>query len=294
MRGTPKRMAATTKETPTLGKVYHGDFLEEAPRLLAGRRFDVVLADPPVFPCSRGRMLQEHLAWTDKWLLICKEHLAESGIVYVYGEAEELAHIAVRQPLERQRWLAWHWPNHERTSNDDRRFWQRSHTSILCLWAGKKPALAIDRIREPYTPAYTRCIGKQRKGTRGRFNSRGAASKYGGHKHGALPRDVLKVPVAAGDGTAKKPDELTRRLLLSVEGNNGALFPFVRTGDECAVAVRLQIPFVAVADNRRKAAMAKKRMRGGNLKPKGGRSPPPICRIESRRVSKKTENFQAY
>ena len=106
--------------------------------------------------------------------------------------------MAVRYPLDRQKWLVWHYTNKTVPSS---KFWQRSHESILCLWKSTRPNLNIDPIREEYTEHYKRVIGTTRKNTRSRFNQNGKHSKptiYNGHQNGALPRDVLKVPALAG------------------------------------------------------------------------------------------------
>lgn len=99
-----------------INKVHYGDFLEKS-RLLGRRKFDVVIADPP-YNIGKDfgndtdqRQLEDYLAWTDKWLSICRDHLSDNGLIYVYGFAEILAHVAVRHPLEKQRWLVWHYTN---------------------------------------------------------------------------------------------------------------------------------------------------------------------------------------
>ena len=268
------------RRPPADDQLYCGDFLDTA-ALLEGRKFDVVIADPPYNigkdfgNNTDNRRLDDYLEWTGKWLAICQRHLADTGVIYVYGFPEILAHVAVRHPLDKQRWLVWHYTNKTVPGS---RFWQRSHESILCLWAGKRPALQIDQIREDYTDHYKKCIGKPRKETKCRYNRNGNGSIYNGHEKGALPRDVIKVPALAGgagrserwfmcrdcgdqvrppgdlrkhDGhdvlkhPTQKPMALTRRLLLSCTngGNGSVLIPFSGSGSECVVARSLGINF---------------------------------------------------
>ena len=271
--------------TNVVNELHHGDFLELA-ALAAGRTFDVIIADPPYnigkdFGNNKGDMpLPDYLSWTDQWLSVCMERLSDTGVVYVYGFPEILAHVAVRYPLDRQKWLVWHYTNKTVPSS---KFWQRSHESILCLWKSTRPNLNIDPIREEYTKHYKRVIGSPRKETSSRFNNNGKRSRpsvYNGHENGALPRDVLKVPALAGGAgrrerwflcrdcgnrvyppshlrkheqhnilkhPTQKPMKLTRRLLQScIAGSDGSvLIPFAGSGSECVVAQSLGITFWA-------------------------------------------------
>jgi len=183
-----------------MNQIHHDDFLKAA-EMLGERRFAVIIADPPYNigkdfgNNSDSRSLPDYIDWTKRWLSICFNHLADNGVIYVYGFAEILAHIAVQYPLDKQRWLVWHYTNKTVPSSQ---FWQRSHESILCLWKNKRPNLNIDAIREPYMDAYHRCIGKTRKGTEGRYSRSGQTTTYTAHANGALPRDVIKIPALAG------------------------------------------------------------------------------------------------
>lgn len=276
-----------SQRTTADDRIHCGDFLTTA-KSLGGRKFDVVIADPPYNigkdfgNDTDSRPLENYLEWTDRWLAVCMEHLSDNGVIYVYGFPEILAHVAVRYPLDKQRWLVWHYTNKTVPGS---RFWQRSHESILCLWNGGRPALQIDQIREAYTDHYKKCIGKPRKETKCRYNKGGNGSIYNGHDKGALPRDVIKVPALAGgagrserwfmcrdcgnrvyppqdlpahDGhdvlkhPTQKPMELTRRLLLScVNGTGGSvLIPFSGSGSECVVAKSLGIGFFGCEINR--------------------------------------------
>ena len=267
-----------------MNKIHHGDFLRVSKKLRA-EKFDVVIADPPYNigkdfgNDSDSRSLPDYIDWTKRWISICFNHLADNGVIYVYGFAEILAHIAVQYPLDKQRWLVWHYTNKTVPSSQ---FWQRSHESILCLWKNKRPNLNIDAIREPYTKTYERCIGKTRRETKGRYSRNGQTTIYNGHEKGALPRDVIKIAALAGGAGNKerwfvckdcgnrlfapaemknhsghaiiqhptqKPMALTRRLLLSVGRGQSALIPFAGSGSECVVAKELGFSVVATEIN---------------------------------------------
>ena len=274
----------TTKNP--MNKIHCGDFLHIS-KMLHSEKFDVVIADPPYNigkdfgNDSDSRSLPEYVEWTKNWLSICLDCLSNKGVIYMYGFAEILAHIAVQYPLDKQRWLVWHYTNKTVPSS---KFWQRSHESILCLWKDKRPKLNIDAIREPYTKTYDRCIGKTRRETKGRYSRNGRTTIYNGHANGALPRDVIKVAALAGGAGNKerwfvcqdcgnrlfapaemkhhtnhnliqhptqKPMALTRRLLLSVGGGGQtALIPFAGSGSECVVAKELGFSFFAAEINK--------------------------------------------
>ena len=275
--------------------IIQGDFLKAA-KNFGRKKFDVIIADPP-YNIGKDfgndtdrRTLDDYLNWSDQWLDICFRHLAKGGVVYVYGFPEILARIAVRFPTEKQRWLVWHYTN---KTVPGLKFWQRSHESILCLWKDSRPVLEIDQIREEYTEHFKKCIGKPRRETKCRYNRNGNESIYNGHKKGALPRDVLKIPALAGgagrserwfvcrtcnhriyppsrlpehDGhdilkhPTQKPMALTRRLMLSrVNGTGGhVLIPFAGSGSECVVAQCLGLDFVGVELNAEYAKFARK------------------------------------
>ena len=284
-----------TKRRGFMNEVHHGDFLSVS-KLLRGRRFDVVIADPPYNigkdfgNGTDSRPLADYLSWTDRWLSVCMEHLTDGGLIYMYGFPEILARVAVRHPLEQQRWLVWHYTN---KTVPGMKFWQRSYESILCLWKGRRPVLSVDQIRENYTEHYKKCIGKPRRETKGRYNRKGKVSVYKGHEKGALPRDVLKIPALAGGAgrserwfvcrdcggrlypparfpahaehnvlkhPTQKPMELTKRLLLScVSGSGGSvLIPFAGSGSECVTARTLGLNFFASEINEEYVRFAKK------------------------------------
>ena len=279
-----------------LNKVHYGDFIAKS-ALLGSSKFDVVIADPPYnigkdFGNNSDKQgMNEYLQWVHDWLFICMKHLASNGMVYVYGYPEILARVATYYPIDKQRWLVWHYTNKTVPRS---KFWQRSHESILCLWKAKRPSLYIDLIREDYTDSYKKCIGKVRKDTRCRYNKNGQQSIYKGHKNGALPRDVLKVPALAGGAGGKerwfvckdcnnriyppeklpnhrehnvfkhptqKPMELTRRLLQSAVNGNGVLIPFAGSGSECVVAKQFGSQFFATEINKEYASFGNKWLR---------------------------------
>lgn len=253
--------------------------------MLRAEKFDVVIADPPYNigkdfgNDSDHRSVPEYVDWAKQWLAVCFDRLADNGVIYVYGFSEILAHIAVQYPIDKQRWLVWHYTNKTVPSS---KFWQRSHESILCLWKNKRPNLNINAIREKYTDSYKRCIGKTRRETKGRYSRNGRATIYNGHENGALPRDVIKIPALAGGAgkrerwfackdcgnrlfspaeisehsghniiqhPTQKPMALTKRLLLSVK-EGSALIPFAGSGSECVVAKQLGFSFFATEINR--------------------------------------------
>ena len=284
-------------------RLVRGDVVKILTRQSKVHKFDVVIADPPYnigkdFGVTNDNMpLKKYLDWTEEWLGECFRLLAENGIIYVYGFPEILAHIAVKYPINRQRWLVWHYTNKTTPSG---KFWQRSHESILCLWESDKarPVLEIDQIREPYTQGYMSNVGKSRASTASRFNGnrKGKATVYKAHENGALPRDVLKVPALAGGLGAserwflchdcggkvfppseiaehreheifkhptQKPMQLTQRLIASrINGNDGrTLIPFAGSGSECVVAKQLGVDWLGVEINPLYVDFARKWMR---------------------------------
>lgn len=258
-----------------INQIHHGDFIDKS-SLLRNYRFDVVIADPPYNigkdfgNDSDKRTLEDYIDWTDEWLSICKKHLSENGVIYIYGFPEILAYIAVKQPIDKQRWLVWHYTN---KTVPGFRFWQRSHESILCFWKGNRPNLNVDAIREDYTDTFlNNAAGKVRKGTYCRYSKKSKETIYHAHPNGALPRDVIKTPALAGGAgrserwfmcydcgnkvyppselsehsghnimkhPTQKPMQLTKRLLLSAINGHGALIPFAGSGSECIVANQL-------------------------------------------------------
>ena len=234
-------------------------------------KFNLIIADPPYnigkdFGNNKYKMsLAKYIKWSKEWIGLSLNKLTTNGIIYVYGFPEILSHIAVNFPIEKQKWLVWHYTNKTCPSS---KFWQRSHESILCLWNGKRPELEIDQIRVPYGEPYKKQIGKPRKNTKGRFGNK--KTIYNGHKNGALPRDVIKVSaLAGGKGNVErspikhptqKPFELTKILINSkINGKHNRIYiPFCGSGSECMVAKAMNVKFVSTEINKNYIMGAKK------------------------------------
>ncbi len=276
-------------------KVQHRIICGDATEILQGLvqqadRFDVIIADPPYnigkdFGTGSTPMpLPDYAEWAAGWINSCLDLLTRSGLLYVYGFSEVLAHVAVRYAPGMQRWLVWHYTNKTVPSY---KFWQRSHETILCLWNPDhaRPNLELDQIREPYTASFlSNAAGRKRKDTPSRYGKRGRDTVYKAHAKGALPRDVIKVPALAGGAgrserwfmcrtcacavyppshlahhrdhdtfkhPTQKPGELTRKLIRSrISGQAGrVLIPFAGSGSECVVARDLGIDFVGIEIN---------------------------------------------
>ena len=269
-------------------KIVAGDVIKTLKHQPLDVKFDVVIADPPYnigkdFGNNDDNMpIGQYVEWCNEWLAQCFRLLADNGLIYVYGFHEVLARVAVKYPIDEQRWLAWHYTNKAVPSS---KFWQRSHEAILCLWkpGTKRPPLQIEQIRVPYTSHFQRCIGKTRKNTNGRY-SRGKQKTVYNDNGGALPRDVLDIPALAGGagraerwfacrdcgGGVKSPSELanhaghnilkhptqkpmtlTKRLIRScINGSGGSvLIPFAGSGSECVVAKSLGVAYLGIEIN---------------------------------------------
>lgn len=248
---------------------------------LPSASFDLIIADPPYnigkyFGNNHDkRTLPEYIGWTRQWTTEALRLLKPTGTFFIYGFSEILAHISVQFPLEKQRWLIWHYTNKNIASYH---FWQRSHEALLCIWK-EKPLFNRDAVREPYTEGFLNgAAGKKRKGTVGRFSKSGIETVYKAHERGALPRDVIKIPALAGGAgmnerwffcktcdnvyaprqlskhathttfkhPTQKPIELSRRLIRSAipSGGGNVLIPFVGTGSECAASKELGCNYV--------------------------------------------------
>ena len=258
----PLNIKTKNKHFRILNNILLGDCIETIKNLPKDLEFDLIIADPPYnagkdFGNNKDcRDLKDYVHWSMEWILLCLSRLKKQGLLYVYGFPEILSHISVKFPVENQKWLVWHYTNKTIPSL---KFWQRSHETIICFWKGNRPNLEIDQIREPYTSAYKKCIGKKRKGTPGRFGNR--ETTYNGHKEGALPRDVLKVSALAGGKglversplkhPTQKPLELSKRLLKSKINEKGGkvLIPFAGSGSECVIAKSLGIDFLGIEIN---------------------------------------------
>ena len=268
-----------------------GDVAKVLPTLIEqGDKYDVIIADPPYNigvdfgNNSTSEPIEDYATWAESWIKNCLNLLTDDGIFYLYGFPEIIARIAVRFPLDRQRWLAWHYTNKTVPAC---KFWQRSHETILCLWKPDVPRvnLEVDQIREPYTKSFqSNAAGKTRKNTPGRYGADGKTTIYHAHQDGALPRDVIKIPALAGGAgrrerwflcktcdsqiyppgdlpehreheilkhPTQKPMKLSKRLIQSrINGQGGnVLIPFAGSGSECVVAQELGINYLGIEIN---------------------------------------------
>lgn len=244
---------------------------------------DIVIADPPYnigkdFGNNHDNLpLNEYAAWSGKWIGECLRILKNSGTMFIYGFPEILAHISVALPIDRQRWLQWHYTNKNMPNLN---FWQRSHESILCIWKDR-PIFNRDKIRVPYTASYlSGSAGRKRPAGKCRLaKGNGKTTVYNAHEKGALPRDVLAVSALAGGAALKerniycktcqrliepsrrkehlahdfiahptqKPLALTGQLICSCkpEGKFNLLVPFCGSGSECKCAMQNGGSFVS-------------------------------------------------
>ncbi len=247
----------------------------------------ICIADPPYnigkdfgADSSDNLPLADYLAWTKEWLVEAKRVTKKSGLIYIYGFAEILAHIAVQEPVTQQHWLVWHYKNKAVPSS---KFWQRSTEMILCLWQqAERPKLNIDAIRQPYSQQFLQnAAGKKRKNTKGRYGA-SDSTIYQAHEQGALPRDLLEVPALAGGAGRKerwfychecdsaypptemeahqahellkhptqKPLQLTETLIASyAQAGDILLVPFAGSGSECVVAKQMGLDYCAFEQN---------------------------------------------
>lgn len=256
--------------------IYHMDCIAGM-SLVCSRSADIVIADPPYnigkdFGNNSDNLsLPDYIAWSSRWINECLRILKDTGTMFIYGFPEILAHISVRLPIDKQRWLQWHYTNKNMPNLN---FWQRSHESILCIWKNK-PIFNRDEIREPYTQNFLKgSAGRTRTAGKCRLSQTGQnATVYRAHTKGALPRDVLRISSLAGGSSLKerniycktcrslvepakrkdhanhdliihptqKPLELTNKLIRSCKPGNifNILIPFCGSGSECKCAQSL-------------------------------------------------------
>ena len=248
---------------------------------------DLIIIDPPYnikkdFGNNKDNLsLAEYLKWVKLWFNQCYRILKPTGIGYIYGFSEILAHISTLIPLEKQRWLIWHYKNKTVPTLN---FWQRSHEAIISFWK-TKPIFNRDAVRTPYTENFLKnSAGKNRTSTTCRYNKNpNYISQYKAHKNGALPRDVIEVStLAGGKGTqerffycktcqklcfpkerqnhlehqtifhpTQKPLELTEKLILASKpkGLFNVLIPFAGSGSECKVVKKLKGHYIGFEIN---------------------------------------------
>ena len=270
----------------TLNTVYQGDVIEVLESFKGTNIFDIVIVDPPYnigkdFGNNHDNLkLSDYLSWVDKWLGECFRLAKPDAPIFIYGFPEILSHVSVRYPIDKQKWMVWHYTNKTVPSL---KFWQRSHESILCLWKEKRPTVDVDSIREEYTESFLKgAAGKVRNGTKCRYSRNNQTTIYNAHPNGALPRDVLKISSLAGGSGYKerwffckscnrlceprenkdhidhnvikhptqKPARLTYKLISSVPAlSPKVLIPFAGSGSECVVAKEMGAKFYAIELN---------------------------------------------
>ena len=262
-----------------MNQIIHGDVLDVLRSLPAELTFDCVIADPPYnHGIWRNEPVADYAAWCEEWLLECMARLRPGGLLYCYGWPEYLAHVAVRFPVKRQRWLQWFYRGKVAPGSQ---FFQRGHESVLCLWPDNVkglPTIIIDQCRVDY--ALSSHILEERgqhRGTRSRFGSEDTLVSL--HPDGARPRDWVFSPYMFGALAAsersficcgevhppsaakthrdhdriyhptQKPAKLTRYLLRAIlrDGVPGdVLVPFAGSGSECRVAQSMSHRYLGI------------------------------------------------
>lgn len=265
-------------------KVYNLDVLEYLKSFKSNSIFDLIIIDPPYNigkdfgNNSDNQNIKDFINWNCLYINECLRLSKMSSPIYIYGLPEIISHIAVNYPIDKQRWLAWHYTNKTVPSS---KFWQRSFETILCLWKGEKPKLCVDSIREDYTNNFLKnSAGKIRKSKQCRYSKGNTTTIYNAHEKGALPRDVIKVSALAGGSgysertfycktckkicsraekskhtncniiihPTQKPFKLTMKLINSVNPSK-ILIPFAGSGSECVVSKKMGIDFYATEIN---------------------------------------------
>jgi site-specific DNA-methyltransferase (adenine-specific) len=243
----------------------------EGIKLLEDSSIDIAIADPPYnvgidFGFGGDVMpWDDYFAWCDAWIAECLRVLKPNGTLFIYGYPEISAMISVKFPIDKQRWLMWHYSNH---NIPHAQFWQRSHQSIVCHWKGRKPMFNRDAVREPYTEAHAKRYGKFRPPAKNPF-SMNDSKETATHANpdGALPRDKFIIPASSADRIiycntcgciatpkhrqehkghdllthpAQKPYAISERLILSCKpkGEFNVLVPFCGSSSECLVALK--------------------------------------------------------
>lgn len=256
--------------------IYNIDVIEGL-KNIENERADIIIVDPPYNigkdfgkdfsgkDICDNLPIEDYVIWCKEWIEECVRILKPNGTMFIYGFSEILAYLFVEIKVNK-RWLIWHYTNKNIPSLN---FWQHSHESIICCWK-EKPIFNRDEIREPYTKQFLRTYaGKVRNGIKSRFGE-GKETIYNVHPGGALPRDVIKVPVLSGwsghkEGVShptQKPLKLCDKLIRSAKPLNGGLLivPFVGSGSECVKAKQLGMDFLGFETNLDYIEIAKKRL----------------------------------
>ena len=272
-------------------KIYVGDFMHWVKDIPDGT-FDIIISDPPYnigkdFGNGSDRMkMDDYLELSGEWVREWTRLLKPTGTMFIYGFDEILARISAMIPVDRQRWLIWHYTNKNVASLN---FWQRSHESIICAWKDK-PIFNCDAVREPYTEGFVKGSAGRKRPATGTGRGGRKDSTYNANPLGALPRDVLDVPSLAGGASLKeriimcctcgriidpkerrehlqhelvihptqKPMELTNRLIKSCkpDGEFRVLVPFCGSGSECLCATILGGKYVSFDLNEKYVKLA--------------------------------------
>ncbi|KAJ3085834.1 hypothetical protein HK100_008910, partial [Physocladia obscura] len=239
--------------------VYHMDCIEGL-QLLKSDSSQIIICDPPYnirkdFGNNSDKQgFQEYLNWCSMWLTECLRILKPNGTLYIYGFSETLAYMRVKLTCN-VRWLVWHYTNR---SEPRSRFWTHAHESILCCWKDKHH-FNLNEIREPYTQAYLRNVGRVRTNTKGRFSSQSKKTFFKAHLNGARPKDVIKIPCLNGrlgqkervNHPTQKPLELCLKLLKASKQNETDLvvIPFAGSGSEIISCRMLNLPYIGFEIN---------------------------------------------
>ena len=278
--------------------IIQGDVIDVLPTLIESEeKYDVIIADPPYnigkdFGAGNQSMhIDKYISWCKTWIDMCIQLLTENGLLYIYGWPEIIARVSAQYPINKQRWLTWHYTNKVVPQS---KFWQRSQETILCLWNpdNKRPQLEVDQIRVPYTDDYKTKDGKNRPNTPSRFRTKpDIKTVFKVHENGALPRDVIKVPALVGGlnmnetwflcrtcnskvfpssqskhhenhdtfkHPTQKPMALTKQLIQSIikHSDGKVLIPFAGSGSECKTAQSLGIEYTGIEINPEYVEMA--------------------------------------
>jgi site-specific DNA-methyltransferase (adenine-specific) len=255
---------------------------------LADTSIDIVIVDPPYnigkdFGNNSDKMnFDEYISWCKLWIKECRRVLKPTGMIFIYGFDEILAHLSVQLPIDKQRWLIWYYTNKNIPSLN---FWQRSHESIICHWKSK-PIFNRDAVREPYTEGFLKgSAGRVRPAVKSRFAKNGGVETiYNANSNGALPRDVFPISTLAGGASLKerimycktcnniilpkerikhdshniiihptqKPQALTQKLIKSCKpkGEFKVLIPFCGSGSECLETLKNGGDFISFEINK--------------------------------------------
>jgi site-specific DNA-methyltransferase (adenine-specific) len=260
----------------------------EGIKQLEDSSIDIAITDPPFnkgidFGFGTDTMpWDDYFAWCDAWIAGCLRVLKPNGTLFIYGYPEISTRISVKFSIDKQRWLMWHYGNHNIPHAN---FWQHSHQSLICHWKGRKPMFNRDAVREPYMEACAKRNEKFRPPAKNSF-SMNEGKETATH---ALPMDTFIIPISSADriiycdtcgciATPKhrqehkghdllthptqKPYALTEKLILSCKpkGEFNVLVPFCGSSLECLVALKHSGSFFAFEINPSYAKLASKNL----------------------------------